>query len=118
MSKVVKTHKMTRQRCPYAVGVVLCRVLAFLWLTRDAASRVVLLPRASASLFLGVTTGLLGTITFTLAGSPWFPGICPVESIFAIGAVLQDAVRKNSPVRAAGEDGLYVDTLQALSRCR
>ena len=34
------------------------------------------------------------------------------------GAVLQDAVRKNSPVRAAGEDGLYVDTLQALSRCR
>ena len=28
----VKTHKMRA----YAVGVVLCRVLAFLWLTRDA----------------------------------------------------------------------------------
>ena len=114
----MKSHIMTLQRWQYAVGAVFCRVLAVFGYSATSASRVVLLPRASASLFLGVTTGLLGTITFTLAGSPRFPGICPVESILAIGAVLQDAVRKNSPVRAAGEDGLYVDTLQALSRCR
>ena len=111
----MKSHIMTLQRWQYAVGAVFCRVLAVFGYSATSASRVVLLPRASASLFLGVTTGLLGTITFTLAGSPRFPGICPVESI---GAVLQDAVRKNSPVRAAGEDGLYVDTLQALSRFR
>ena len=61
-----------------------------IWLLRDVREPRRSSKGASASLFLGVTTGLLGTITFTLAGSPRFPGICPVESILAIGAVLQD----------------------------
>ena len=72
----MKSHIMTLQRWQYAVGAVFCRVLAVFGYSATSASRVVLLPRAIASLFLGVTTGLLGTITFTLAGSE-VPGNLP-----------------------------------------
>ena len=46
------------------------------------------------------------------------PGNLPSWRALYIGGALQDAVRKISSIGAVRKDGLYVDTLQALSRCR
>ena len=56
-------------------------------------------------------------IIFTLAALV-IPGNLPSWRALYIGGALQDAVRKISSIGAVRKDGLYVDTLQALSRFR
>ena len=113
-----KTHRMTRQRCPYAVGVVFCCVLVFLWLTRDAASRVVLLPRTNASRLPRRHHEAPRGHHVYARGSPIFGELAQLRARSSASCDLQDAVRKKTAVGAVREDDLYVDTLQALSHSR
>ena len=113
----MKSHIMTLQRWQYAVGAVFCRVLAVFGYSATSASRVVLLPRTSASR-VPRRHHEAPRGHYVYARGSRFSGNPPQFESFAIGGALQDAVRKDSPVQAAREDGLYVDTLQALSRFR
>ena len=89
-----------------------------IWLRATSASRVVLLPRTSASRVpRRHHEDPRGHYVYA-RGSHDFRGIRPSWRALSIGGALQDAVRKKTAVGAVREDDLYVNTLQALSRFR